>query len=89
MATAKSSARLHSSVARPPGAGFASLASFPPQFGAFYKGSTRLVAGAPYESRMFLVDDYATYIGMHSGQRSVLLEEEFYQRILPFRCFRM
>ena len=29
---------------------------------------------------MFLLDDHTTYIGMHSGQRSVLLEEEFYQR---------
>jgi hypothetical protein len=55
MASAKSSARLHSSVARPPGAGFASLASFPPQFGAFYKGSTRLVAGALMKAKCFLL----------------------------------
>ena len=51
--------------------------------------SKALSCWGAYESDMFLVDDHATHIGMHSGQRSVLFEEEFYQRILPCRCFRM
>jgi hypothetical protein len=55
IAATKSSARLHSPLLIRRGR-FASLASFPPQFSAFFwKHSTRLVAGALMKSKCFLL----------------------------------
>jgi hypothetical protein len=89
MAAAKSSARLHSPLLIRRGA-ICKSRQLPAAIQCLSLETLHsLSCWRAYEIKMFLVDRCATHIRVHSGQRSVLLEKEFYQPILRCRYVRM
>jgi hypothetical protein len=89
MAAAKSSARLHSPLLIRRGA-ICKSRQLPAAIQCLFLETLHsLSCWRAYAIKMFLVDRCVTHIRVHSGQRSVLLEKEFYQPILRCRYVRM